>query len=213
MGKKLKLASGLAVAATFLTAATFTGETDALAESLVPTVASEPQQVVFTSEPVVQDVPPQPEIVIAPEKAIEPEVIRAASLRELVAKLPHSENLSREMHCLAGAIYFESRGESIQGQLAVGRVITERSKSRRFPNSYCGVVTQRSQFSFVRGGRIPAPRVGTKAWKRAVAIARIADQGMWDSPAEGALFFHADHVAPRWKLTRVAQVDNHIFYR
>ena len=211
MGKKLKLASGIAAAATFATALTFTGGSGAFAESLEPTIAAEEPQVVFASEPVVQEVPPQPEVVS--EKPLKMQPISAASLRDLVAKLPHDSNLSREMHCLAGAIYFESRGESIQGQLAVGRVIIERANSRRFPNSYCGVVTQRSQFSFVRGGRIPSPRTGTKAWKRAVAIAQIADRGLWESPAEGALFFHANYVAPRWKLTRVAQVDNHIFYR
>ena len=213
MGKKLKLASGLAVAATFLTAVTVTGESGAFAEDHVPTVAAVEPAVVFKTEPVVQAVPATAER----EAESEPEAIEtpanAASLRELVALQPHQNKLSREMQCLAGAIYFEARGESIEGQLAVGRVIVERAASRRFPNSYCGVVTQRSQFSFVRGGRIPTPRKGTGAWKRAVAIAQIADQHLWDSPAEGAMFFHARYVSPQWKLTRVAQVDNHIFYR
>ena len=45
------------------------------------------------------------------------------------------------------------------------------------------------------------------------AIARIADEGSWESPAKGALFFHARYVSPGWRLTRVAQVQNHIFYR
>ena len=117
------------------------------------------------------------------------------------------------MRCLAGAIYFEARGESLDGQLAVGRVIVERENSNRFPDSYCGVVFQRSQFSFVRGSRMPAIRESSAAWRRAVAVARIADQGSWDSPAEGALFFHAARVSPGWGLTRLARIDNHIFYR
>lgn len=137
----------------------------------------------------------------------------ANSLAELVETMPQPGNLSNEMRCLAGAIYFESKGEPLNGQLAVGRVIVNRSESGRFPADYCGVVYQPSQFSFVRGGRMPAINTGSRAWREAVAIAQIADKDLWDSPAEGALFFHARHVSPGWQLRRVAQVRNHIFYR
>jgi hypothetical protein len=137
----------------------------------------------------------------------------AASLEELVASIPTEGELSKDMQCLAGAIYFESRGEPLVGQLAVGRVIVNRTTSGRFPTTYCGVVFQRSQFSFVRGGQMPPIKTSSKAWHNAVAIARIAHEDLWDSPAKGALFFHASHVQPRWRLTRVAQVDSHVFYR
>ncbi len=143
----------------------------------------------------------------------QPAAADASSLGELVAQQPHLTDLSREMQCLAGAIYFESRGEPLAGQLAVGRVIVDRSKSGRFPNSYCGVVYQRSQFSFVRGGSMPSIRYGTKTWKNAVAIAQIAHESTWKSDVDGALFFHARYVNPRWRLTRIAQVGNHVFYR
>lgn len=137
----------------------------------------------------------------------------ADSLAELVQEMPAPGALSEEMRCLAGAIYFESKGEPLSGQLAVGRVIVNRSESGRFPTSYCGVVYQPSQFSFVRGGRMPAINTGSQAWRQATAIAQIADKGLWKSPAEGALFFHARYVSPGWQLRRVAQVRNHIFYR
>lgn len=137
----------------------------------------------------------------------------AESLAELVEAMPAAGTLSDEMHCLAGAIYFEAKGEPLNGQLAVGRVIINRSESGRFPASYCGVVYQPAQFSFVRGGRMPAINTASQAWRQAVAIAQIAHDGLWKSPAEGALFFHARHVSPRWQLRRVAQVRNHIFYR
>lgn len=137
----------------------------------------------------------------------------ATSLAELVDDMPAPGNLTDELRCLAGAIYFESKGEPLNGQLAVGRVIVNRSESGRFPASYCGVVYQPSQFSFVRGGRMPAINTGSQAWREAAAIAQIADKGLWKSPAEGALFFHARHVSPGWQLRRVAQVRNHIFYR
>ena len=122
-------------------------------------------------------------------------------------------DLTRELECLAGAIYFEAKSESLEGQLAVGRVVINRAKSGRFPSSYCGVVYQRSQFSFIRGGVMPRIDRASRNWQHAVAIARIADANAYPSPAEGALFFHAARVSPNWRLTRVARVDNHVFYR
>ena len=117
------------------------------------------------------------------------------------------------MKCLAGAIYFESRSETLEGQLAVGRVIIARSRSGRFPSSYCGVVYQHSQFSFVRGQTMPEIKDSSPQWQRAVAVARIADAGDWQSRAEGALFFHAATAPMGGRVTRVAQIDHHIFYR
>jgi len=138
----------------------------------------------------------------------------ANSLTELVDSIELVDGeMSKDMECLAGAIYFESRGEPLEGQLAVGRVIVNRAESDRFPSSYCGVVYQRSQFSFVRGGKMPAISTSSDAWRKAKAVARIAHEGLWDSPAKGALFFHASYVKPRWRLTRVGQVSRHIFYR
>jgi spore germination cell wall hydrolase CwlJ-like protein len=135
------------------------------------------------------------------------------SLAELVAVQNAPVELSSEMHCLAGAIYFEAKSETLAGQLAVGRVIVARSKSGRFPTSYCGVVYQPSQFSFVRGRSMPAIPKGSKAWKNAVAVAQIAHENSWSSPVEGALFFHAAYVSPEWRLRRLGRVDNHVFYR
>lgn len=159
----------------------------------------------FVEVPVVQPLP-ETELAEAAEQPV-------STLRELVAMQPVPMSLDSEMNCLAGAIYFESKGESLAGQLAVGRVITARTDSGRFPDSYCGVVFQRSQFSFVRGGAMPSINKESRSWKTAVRVAQIADAGMWESPVEGALFFHARRVSPGWRLTRLAQVDNHIFYR
>lgn len=134
------------------------------------------------------------------------------SLAKLVAAQPTGE-LSRELECLAGAVYFEAKSESLAGQLAVGRVIVNRARSGRFPASYCGVVFQHSQFSFIRGNAMPAIARSSRSWRTATAIAQIAHNGSWASAAEGALYFHARRVSPNWKLTRVAQVDSHIFFR
>lgn len=137
------------------------------------------------------------------------------TLGELVTDMPVDAELSRDMRCLAQAIYFEARGEPLDGQLAVGRVVINRAESGVFPADYCGVVTQRAQFSFVRGGVIPTPDTSSSAWKRAVAVAQIAHQELWDSPAKDALFFHATYVNPSWARKKVAtaKLARHIFYR
>jgi spore germination cell wall hydrolase CwlJ-like protein len=136
------------------------------------------------------------------------------NLASMVAQLRSAEPGSRELECLAVGIYYESKSESLAGQLAVGDVIANRANSKgRFPSSYCGVLFQRSQFSFIRGGKLPSVPRASRQWSTAVAIAKIVDQDLEDSDAGKALFFHAKRVSPGWKLTRVAAIGNHIFYR
>ena len=181
-------------------AAETTAEETVLTDEVVP---------VFVSEEVVQELPEEA------TDEISGNLPEADSLRELVAVMPAAGELSDEMRCLAGAVYFESRGEPLHGQLAVAQVVINRAESNRFPSSYCGVVYQRAQFSFVRGGSMPRIQTGSDAWQRAKAIARIAHQGLWDSEAEDSLYFHATYVSPRWAAnkTRRAAIKTHIFYR
>jgi spore germination cell wall hydrolase CwlJ-like protein len=184
--------------------------------SVQPTVTSTASDdVLVTAAPAPFSRPSQP----APAPAVEPEetitaISRTAALADKVAELRSSEAASRELECLAVGVYFEAKSESLAGQLAVAQVIANRASSKsRFPSSYCGVLFQRGQFSFIRGGRWPAVAKGGTQWKNAVAIARIVDQELHDGPVPRALFFHARRVSPGWKLTRVATVGNHVFYR
>ena len=117
------------------------------------------------------------------------------------------------IRCLAGAVYFEAKGEPLSGQLAVANVIINRSKSGRFPPDVCAVVKQRGQFSFVRGGEIPAMDTDCRSYRTAVAVARVALAAVWDSPAPRALFFNTPNRMPGARLTRVAMIGNHVFYR
>lgn len=149
----------------------------------------------------------------ADDAAAAPVEPAATSLSQLVARYDDGAALDDEAECLAGAVYFEAKGEPLDGQLAVAQVIINRAGSGRFPKSLCSVVFQRGQFSFVRGGSFPYIARTGRAWREASAIARIAQQCLWDSSAAKALFFHARRVSPGWKLTRVAAVGNHIFYR
>ena len=155
--------------------------------------------VVFVSGPVVQPLP---------ERADE-----ADTVSEAVADYRGDDSdLSDEERCLAVAIFYESKGEPLSGQMAVAHVILNRVDSPRFPSTICGVVTQRSQFSFVRGGRLPSARPGAQ-WNTARAVARAALADAWDSPVGSAMFFHASRVSPGWNRTIVASIGNHVFYR
>lgn len=147
------------------------------------------------------------------EPLAEPTPIEPRSLAALVAAHAGKIALDDEAHCLATAVYYESRSESLAGQLAVARVVINRARSGRFPTSLCGVVTQPGQFSFVRGGRLPSVKSESAQWRNAAAISRIALDDSWDSHVEGALFFHATRVSPGWNRQRMAQVGNHVFYR
>ena len=144
------------------------------------------------------------------------DTVAFGTLAAAVAAQPTSQALGdtmgEDLACMAGAIYFEAKGEPLSGQLAVAEVILNRTKSGRFPKSVCSVVTQPGQFSFVRGGRIPSV-AQNRQYQTAVAVARVALGDMWDSPAADAMYFHARRVSPSWGHKTVATIGNHIFYR
>lgn len=217
MSRKFKTASAFATALTFTFTLLTADGSGAAAEAKKPvvvvpavTTSAEPANLLPEGYPAPAAEKPVAEAPLPPAYA--PAVVDD-NLNGLVAQHAVASDMSREMECMAGAIYFEAKSESLEGQLAVGRVIVNRARSGRFPSSYCGVVFQPSQFSFVRGNGMPAINRASHAWKVAVAIAQIAHDGSWSSPVEGALYFHAARVSPGWRLTRIARVDNHVFYR
>ncbi|MBU6164860.1 MAG: cell wall hydrolase [Alphaproteobacteria bacterium] len=130
-----------------------------------------------------------------------------ANLVQMVAAAPAAADA--DLDCLATAVWFESRGEALEGQLAVAQAVVNRAQSGRWGKGVCGVIKAPRQFNFV------AARVqrGTATFTIAMAVARIAMQGLWHDIAEGAHSFHAARLNPRWRLTRVARVGNHVFYR
>jgi len=135
------------------------------------------------------------------------------SLAHAVAAHATPQSVEGDLACMAGAIYFESKGEPLAGQLAVGQVIINRTRSGRFPKSICSVVTQRGQFSFVRAGRVPQINASVPAYRKAVAVAQVALDQSWAAPVSDALYFHASRVSPNWNRTRVAAIGRHVFYR
>lgn len=182
---------------------------NASADPEVPAIVENSKLAVPEAEPL-----PLVETEAAPavEASITPPV-RFATLAQAVASQAMPGSIDRDLHCLAGTIYFESKGEPLAGQLAVAQVILNRVRSGRFGKTLCSVVTQRGQFSFVRGGTMPSVGLERAAYRTAVAVAKVAIDDLWESPVPNALFFHARRVSPGWRLKRVASVGNHVFYR
>jgi spore germination cell wall hydrolase CwlJ-like protein len=147
--------------------------------------------------------------------AIAPVVVTHTGLWPLVWANLAGTALDKELSCLATAVYFEARGEPFDGQLAVAEVVINRARSGRYPASYCSVVKQPWQFSFVRGGRFPPVDISSPSWSYAQAITRIASNRLASALPADVLWYHADYVAPVWgrRLSRVEKIGAHIFYR
>lgn len=125
-----------------------------------------------------------------------------------------------EKNCLARAIYFEARSEPEAGQIAVANVILNRVKSKRYPNTICGVVYDGAhrlnscQFSFACDGKQDSPR-GRKEWAKAKQLAARALAGdAYVRVVSTATHYHADYVNPRWSgaMKRLIKIGRHIFY-
>jgi N-acetylmuramoyl-L-alanine amidase len=136
-------------------------------------------------------------------------------LYALVDKYATNAPLDQQMTCLATAVYFEARGESLEGQLAVAHVVMNRAASGRYPPDWCSVVKQPAQFSFVRHGEFPQADTNCDAWRKAQAIAELAAASVVPSVSPDVLWYHADYVAPSWgsRLSVVEKIGAHIFYR
>jgi N-acetylmuramoyl-L-alanine amidase len=136
-------------------------------------------------------------------------------LYALVQKFETSAPLDTQTNCLATAVYFEARGESLEGQLAVAHVVMNRAASGRYPPDWCSVVKQPAQFSFVQHGQFPQADTNSEAWKKAEAVAELAAANVVPSIGPDVLWYHANYVAPAWRhnLQEVEQIGAHIFYR
>lgn len=128
--------------------------------------------------------------------------------------------VGQQYRCLAQAVYFEARGESVAGQRAVAHVVLNRVKDRRYPQTVCGVVFQnehlknRCQFSFACDGRSDRPH-DIAAWRRSLEVALQTLAGVGEDVTNASTHYHARYVAPMWApaLVETARVGQHIFYR
>jgi len=122
--------------------------------------------------------------------------------------------------CLATAIYFEARDQSLEGQAAVAQVILERRASSSYPSTICdvvragGEVRHRCAFSFYCDGKSDRPR-DERAFFIARSLAWSALNGHIKDATGYATHYHASYVQPSWAVTLVPTrvIGDHIFYR
>jgi len=125
-----------------------------------------------------------------------------------------------EVQCLAEAVYYEARSETLSGQRAVAEVVLNRVKSKHFPNNICGVVYEGSarktgcQFSFTCDGSMDIKPRG-KAWDRSFDVAEYVMSGGHTPMTSYATHYHTTQVSPKWSGTmRMSRrVGSHVFYR
>jgi N-acetylmuramoyl-L-alanine amidase len=149
---------------------------------------------------------------------IEPAVIQAMQREATRANRRESD-----LQCLAENIYFEARGEPLNGQYAVAEVTLNRTRAQNFPHTICSVVHEMrwnpgrrrfvADFSWTELGALSAD--DGPAWKRAMDVASAAYDDLRDPIVPGALFYHSTSVRPGWARTRtaIATIGNHVFYR
>ena len=126
---------------------------------------------------------------------------------------------NKQMSCLAEALYFEARGEPIQGQLAVGEVILNRVEDMRYPSSICKVINQGTgrrfacQFTYTCDGKLETVHE-RKPYEMALKIAKILMTTHDGKLTRGSTHYHSNYVNPKWskKFKRVAKFGRHIFY-
>lgn len=125
-----------------------------------------------------------------------------------------------QVECLALNIYHEARGEPVDGRVAVAQVVLNRVADRRFPDDICGVVKQGfqprrrdCQFSWWCDGRSDRP-LDAQAWDESRRLAEAVLAGRHKDPTGGALWYHADSVAPKWGMSILpaGQIGRHKFY-
>lgn len=156
-----------------------------------------------------------------PEKAKEAAIAKTPQVeytKEWLAEMPKAKG-GEEFQCLAEALYFEARGETVKGQFAVAEVILNRVDSKKFPNTVCGVINQGTgrkyacQFTYTCDGYAEVIRE-PKAYERVAKVARAMLDGAERSLTNGATFYHTKAVRPRWstKFTHTATIGVHKFY-
>lgn len=151
-------------------------------------------------------------------------------LYELVISFMLSAVPAAEHECLALNAYFEARDQSVAGMLGVSQVVLNRVDDPRFPSTICDVVKQgrlsdpigtpiaigSCQFSWYCDGKsdTPAEEIAWETAKRKAAHAYYLYDVGYDI-TEGATHYHTESVSPAWAdtITRIGDIDDHIFYR
>lgn len=137
-------------------------------------------------------------------------MIKAIALLALLFIPTITSSTDRELNCLTSNVYYEARGESHRGKLAVALTTLNRVDSDQYPKTICGVVFQKRQFSWTQGFK--PTKINPKQWREAQEAALYAYLNRDVLGRFRATHFHNNTIHPGWKLKRVAKIGNHTFY-
>ena len=130
---------------------------------------------------------------------------------------------AQERKCLANALYYEARSEGEAGILAVASVIENRTEHQNYPGTYCGIINQRKQFSYV-ALRKPDVESIEQRLKASDKVAYMQVSEVADSMLEGrfepvlpsnVLYYTTKYISNAWTKTKkvYATIGNHRFYK
>lgn len=138
-----------------------------------------------------------------------------------IASLNFKE-VDRQLKCMTDNLYYEAAMEPTEGKIAVAQVVMNRVDSPQFPKDVCAVVYQKStfasgvlcQFTWLCDGSVGRNPINRELYRNCEEVAkRVMLEGFRLPSLEGALYYHADYVNPRWRKIRVAKIGRHIFYK
>jgi spore germination cell wall hydrolase CwlJ-like protein len=156
---------------------------------------------------------------VAPKGEVNVDNQRARSPAERLALDDKSRAKSEK--CLAEAVYFESRGEAVRGQMAVAQVVMNRVFSGKYPDTVCGAVYQNKhrhlacQFTFACDNNADVIRE-PEMWERAKKISKaMLDGQIWLPEVGKSTHYHAYWVRPSWvaEMKKMYKTGVHTFYR
>jgi spore germination cell wall hydrolase CwlJ-like protein len=145
-----------------------------------------------------------------------------------------------DFECMRLNLYYEAGNQKAEdAYAAVGYTVINRTKTKGYPSSICGVVKEKRrnpktgrivcQYSWYCDGKSDVPKLMVKnakgklvpnvaeqkAWARAGEIAKQVLRNEVDNPIGRATMYHANYVKPGWKfneLRHVKTIESHIFY-
>lgn len=146
----------------------------------------------------------------------------AASNQNQSTEIATVKDRERQLKCMADNIYYEAAMEPAEGKLAVGIVVMNRVAHPKFPKDPCQVIYQRNvfysntvcQFTWLCDGSVGRRPINARMYEESMEAAKMVLMEGFRLPSlQGAIFYHADYVNPRWNKEQVAKIGRHIFYR
>jgi spore germination cell wall hydrolase CwlJ-like protein len=160
-------------------------------------------------------------VLFAANQPLPAEQVTVADKYNLAAEYRELKNKQQEKQCLTAALFHEAKGEGLVGIKAVASVIENRKHNADYPGTYCKIIKQHRQFSFVLEGKpIHKLEQQVKPSEKEVfaLVSRVAEQvleGRFKPTLPAKVLHYTTHaVRNQWtaKMQVVAKIGNHRFY-